>query len=145
MYINGVYRGVYISVEQRDKTFMKNRGLWNKGETWLYKFDGAGDFDLKEGDPDSPTHQTLCYPPFMKARKNPCKTPDDDHLAVELPAMIDMQAMLTVAAVNALGANPDAIFSHSNNGHFIDSLANGPRLYYPWDLDAPLKSTDLNL
>jgi hypothetical protein len=37
LYVNGEYQGVYVNVEQPDKTFLKNRGLYTKNETWLYK------------------------------------------------------------------------------------------------------------
>ncbi|MFX0095304.1 MAG: hypothetical protein ACFFBD_26455 [Candidatus Hodarchaeota archaeon] len=29
--------GVYVNVEQVDKQFLKNRGMWTKDETWLLK------------------------------------------------------------------------------------------------------------
>lgn len=41
--VNGVNRGVYVNHEQRDKQFMKNRGLYISSATWLYK-SGAGGF-----------------------------------------------------------------------------------------------------
>jgi spore coat protein CotH len=65
LYVNGEYMGVYLNVEQRDKTFLKNRGLYTKNETWLYKASDVGtSYELKVGDPDSPTSAELCYSPF---------------------------------------------------------------------------------
>jgi spore coat protein CotH len=65
LYVNGEYMGVYLNVEQRDKTFLKNRGLYTKDATWLYKASDVGaNYELKVGDPDSPTSAKLCYSPF---------------------------------------------------------------------------------
>ena len=63
--VNGEYIGVYVNVEQPDKTFLKNRGLYTTNETWLYKASNVGaNYELKVGNPDSPTTTDLCYSPF---------------------------------------------------------------------------------
>jgi hypothetical protein len=41
LFINGVYTGVYVNVEQRDKRFLENRGIYLEGQTWLYKKEGG--------------------------------------------------------------------------------------------------------
>ncbi len=41
LYVNGEYLGVYVNVEQPDKTFLKNRGIYTKNQTWLYKASDA--------------------------------------------------------------------------------------------------------
>ncbi|MCH7750610.1 MAG: CotH kinase family protein [Planctomycetes bacterium] len=35
--INGESQGVYLNVEQPNKQFLRNRSLWDKDNTWLFK------------------------------------------------------------------------------------------------------------
>ncbi len=115
-------RGVYVSAEQRDKRFLENRGLWIDDETWLYEVEDInGPPQMDEGGPgDSPLVQLLCYSPFKSPSS--CPTPDPATLAAALPPVIDMQGLLSLAAVDAFSANPDAIFSHGKNFYFVDYL-----------------------
>ena len=40
LFVNGTYNGVYASVEQRDKQFLRNRGLPRAdGAAWMYEID----------------------------------------------------------------------------------------------------------
>lgn len=159
LYVNGEYLGVYVNVEQPDKSFLKNRNLYTANGTWLYK---AGDigatYGLEVGDPDSPTTTALCYSPFDaysdgaetgKGKGNGkgkgsdsggtdtgCTVPDgDEAMALELDSLIDMDAMLTQGAVSAFTMGPDALFSKGKNFYYIDFL-DGRRQYIPWDLDS---------
>jgi hypothetical protein len=135
--INGVDTGVYVNAEQRDRRFLENRGLWISGQTWLYEIEDIQGFELDEGGPeDSPTQTALCYAPF--GSPSSCATPDPATLASELPALVDMQGILALAAVDAFSANPDGIFSNGKNFYFADYTFGSPRLYFPWDLDAAL-------
>ena len=137
LYINGVYTGVYVNAEQRDKRFLQNRGIYVGGETWLYKVSSANQVDLKVGGPeDSPTFKALCYEPF--APEPSCPTPDPATLALELPELVNMQGLLTLAAVGSFSGNPDAIFSHGKNFYYADFLSGLTRQHYPWDLDSTL-------
>jgi spore coat protein CotH len=142
VYVNGEYLGVYVNVEQRDRRMLENRGLFVRDQTWLYEIDDINGYALEVGDPDSPTYTQLCYAPFRTALA--CMTPSDDVLAAELPASIDMQAMLTQGAVDALTGNQDALFAHGKNYFFAD-FANGKRRYFPWDLDAVFGGGDVNI
>jgi hypothetical protein len=161
--VNGEYQGVYVNVEQPDKTFLKNRGLYTKGETWLYKASDVGaNYDLKVGVPDSPATAALCYAPFGAAGSDGgdkkgggkgggkkgggdsttastgCTVPDSDSaMATELNKLIDMEAVLTLGAVSAFTMAPDDMFSKGKNFYFIDFLdfPSEKRLYTQWDLD----------
>ncbi|MCH8316047.1 MAG: CotH kinase family protein [Planctomycetes bacterium] len=135
--INGVYTGVYVNAEQRDKRFLQNRGIFVSGETWLYKVSSPNQVDLKVGGPkDSPTFMALCYEPF--APDPSCSTPDPATLAAELPLLVNLQGLLTLGAIDSFTGNSDAIFSHGKNFYFADFLSGLTRQYYPWDLDSTL-------
>jgi hypothetical protein len=147
VYVNGNYLGVYTSVEQRDKQFLRNRGLFVNNQTWLYEIDDISSVALEEGDPHSPTYDALCYSPFRSGsrRDGVCATPNDTVLESELDGYIDMQAMLTQGAVDAYTANGDALFSHGKNYFFVDFLGGRKRMYYPWDLDAVFGGANANI
>ncbi|NIO28917.1 MAG: hypothetical protein GTO29_10250 [Candidatus Latescibacteria bacterium] len=139
LYINGYYTGVYINTEQRDKQFMRNRLLYISGETWLYKNVSDNVTRLEFGFGNSPTYQALCYQPFADTAT--CPTPDFIELSLELPELINMQAMLTMAAVNMFAQNDDGLFMNGRNSYFIDFLSSSwLRMYFPWDLDASINS-----
>lgn len=135
--INGVQTGLYVNVEQRDKTFLKNRDLWVSDETWLYHLDDVYDDSVNAGTGDSPLHDYLCYDPFQNPSPS-CPTPPSGTLYSELSSLIDMQGMLTMGAVNAFIGHRDSLFSKGKNTMFADFSTGRKREYYPWDLDSVL-------
>ncbi len=132
--INGVDTGVYVSAEKRDKRFLKNRGLFVEGSTWLYEVEDQNGKLIKQvgGLQDSPTVEQLCYSPFKLS--SPCSTPD---LATELPQYIQLPGLLTELATDAFTGNGDALLTAGKNFYFADfTYAGAPRrMYFPWDLD----------
>ena len=157
LYVNGVYRGVYVNHEQRNKQFMRNRGLYVKDQTWLYKSTGANSFELKVGDdtnPASPAVLALCYVPFICANCRDltppggvCPTPDDANLVTDVNKWVNVQGMLTLGAVNAFVTNTDSLFSHERNCFFIDfdDGRGKKRMYFPWDQDSVITSVNWNI
>ncbi len=133
--INGTYTGVYANVEQIDKTFLKNRGLWTKGSTWLYDLDDVYSDNQKEGTGDSPAYLALCYDPFQSPSAG-CPTPGNAALRADLHNLVNMQGMLTLGEVNAFLSAGDSLFSKGKNCSFADFLVDPRRHYYPWDLDS---------
>ncbi len=142
--VNGQDLGVYINVEQRDKQFLKNRDLYTSGETWLYKQDGVALVELKGGDPDSPSFETMCYTPFRVGSAPACDLPDEATFVNDLNSLIDMEAMITLGAVNAFAYGPDALFSKGKNFYFADFLGGAKRMHFPWDLDSALGNLATN-
>ncbi|MHC4442009.1 MAG: CotH kinase family protein [Planctomycetota bacterium] len=156
--VNGVSRGVYINQEQHDKTFMQHRNLYIHGESWLYQTLGQGNFEAQVADdsnPRSPRLDVLCYTPFAITDvlsplyvAPPCAQPDPATLVTQLNQEINMQAMLTMAAVDVFVANPDGLFTHYNNAFFYD--ADNPtlpdkRMYFAWDQDSVLGNTSMDI
>jgi hypothetical protein len=156
-------QGVYLNVELPDKRFLQNRGRWTSSSiSWLYKQDDIGLPEVKEWPndsagpiTDSPAYQALTYVPFREPvldRKRVLNAPPDDAtLAVQLNQWINMPAMLRLGAVNAFTANPDELFNHGKNffwadfGDSSEFAPHMPRLYFPWDLDAAIRSPDSSI
>ena len=148
--VNGVYRGVYLSAEQRDKQMLKNRGLWTSGSTWFMEQEVGGTV-VEEGDGASPAMTHLCYSPFRPKKKGTCATPPDADpdgagplvdLAADLNEWVNMQALLSLCAADAIVDNGDGLCTHGQNVFFVDfengqvSLGGRTRMYLPWDLDS---------
>jgi len=143
-------QGVYLNVELPDKWFLAHRGLWDSKTTWLYKQDDIGLPELKESPAglDSTQYMGLNYPPFQAIRKsgkrilNP--TPSDQVLAQDLNFLLNMESLLRLGAVNAITDNPDELFNKGKNFFWAD-FSNGKRHYFPWDLDASIRSTSAGI
>lgn len=152
VYVNGVYRGVYVNVEQVNKQFLRNRGLYTKDQTWLYKQEGQGDFLLEVGDelnPASPAALALCYEPFACTRYSGqlCLTPDEDNLPADMNQWVNIQGLLAMEAIDALNANTDGLFNHYKNNFFLDFDYGSAhkRMYLPWDVDSVMAKVDMDI
>lgn len=139
--VNGSFIGVYTSAEERDKQMLQNRGMWKEGATWLYKYDPNPALEAGVDSGPSPTLQHLCYQPFASS----CT---QTNLEADLSAWVDMQAMLTFAAIEAFVGNLDGLFTHTGKNCFAADYAPPlqlRRLYFPWDLDTGLTSVNFNI
>lgn len=157
------YLGVYVNNEQRDKQFLRNRGLFDTNTTWMYKQDDQGWMDREiapSEDPlnanyDSPALKALCWLPFKPegttatskkgSTGTSCgtKPANDAAMQTALDTWIDMDSMLREGAVDAITDNGDALFTNGKNYFVVDfATSRGQRrLYYPWDLDGVFRST----
>jgi hypothetical protein len=129
---------------------MINRGIWSVADTFLYKQDDIGLPEIKESPTglDSPAYKALNYSPFQATVKsgkrilNP--TPSDAVLEQQLNYWINMDTMLRLGAVNAYTDNPDELFNKGKNYFWADyetAFGDFRRVYFPWDLDASIRST----
>jgi hypothetical protein len=137
LFVNGELIGVYTHVEERDKQMLQNRGMWKENATWLYKNDPNPTLEAAAAPGNSPTFAELCYSPFRSS----CAPPN---LESNLTALIDMQGMLTLGAIEAFVGNRDGLFTHDGKNHFFADFAPNrelKRLYFPWDLDTGISST----
>jgi hypothetical protein len=131
--LNGAPLGAFLSVEEIDKSFLRRRVGDDTG--WVWKFSG-GQGDGQQTN-EGVTDPYLAY--FCFFEKNGCAIPSATQLAAELPGKLDIPQLLSVAGVNALMGNHDAIMLKLNNFIFYDW--SGPRLYLPWDLDSTMSDT----
>jgi hypothetical protein len=152
--INGEYLGVYTSVEQRNKQFLRNRNLWGSGTTWMYKQSDIGQPEFDEGptaEDGSPIHsaaaEALCFAPFRPTSGEwaaSCSAPSDGLLDEVLGGLIDMRVMLTQGAIDAFTVNDDAMLTKGKNFFFVDREGE-LRRHYPWDLDAVFRAPSSNI
>ena len=154
-----LYQGVYVNLEQRDDQFLKNHGLWmGSDDTWLYKYGDPFNPEVKEapedefGEPiDSPNFEALYYSPFQDCddKHVDClPQPSDDQFVTQLNERINMEGMLTYAAVSAFHISPDDLFSKGKNFFLVDysnAVMADPaykREYIQWDLDSAFAGMD---
>jgi hypothetical protein len=149
-----VYKGVYVNVEQRDKQMLVNHGLWHgSADTWFYEYDDPYTPTFEEAPEDgngnpihSPAYQALSYLPFRQC----CAPPlSNAAFAAQLSQHINMEGLLTYAAVSAFHTSPDDLFTKGKNFFHVDYSANHPTLkreYIQWDLDSAFtRSATLNI
>jgi hypothetical protein len=146
--VNGEYVGLYVNAEQRNKQFLRNRGMYKPGSTWLYEIDGGTRLEETIATTHSPTYDHLCYLPF----RNNCPQPDSPTVAIgletDLPRWIDMDSMLALGAIESFTDNSDGLFTKDGKNSFAaDFLPSQQlkRIYFPWDLDAGFGNTILDI
>jgi hypothetical protein len=132
LHVNGAPAGVYVRVEQIDKSFLRRRV--GDDESFLYKLTRR---ETREGEND-PFTAALCYTPFRASGVAECPAPAG---YAGLDGLCDLQQLLGMAAVDAFLVNWDSLFGLGNNYWWYSS--DRPRLYFPWDLDASLRADAL--
>lgn len=140
--VNEEYVGLYASPEQRDKQFLRNRGLYKPGSVWLYEVNGGTFIDETVATSHSPTYNYLNFSPFRGNTSPPAD------LEAALEPWIDMRGMLTMAAIEAFAANSDGLFTKDGKNSFaVDYLPTDQyrRSYLPWDLDNGLTDSTFNI
>jgi hypothetical protein len=140
LWVNGNHIGLYMHIEQVDKSFLIDHGIDEGG--WLFKGPGS-EQRTREGEP-SPF--AFNWYPFDHT--NPADPqPADWHDQTEW--RVDMTQMLTLAAVTNFVANKDAVVFKNNNYWYYDwsVFPDGqqPRLYLGWDLDTTMNPGDFDL
>jgi hypothetical protein len=131
LYVNGTYVGAYVNVEQVDRRFLRSRLGDDTG--WLYKISGSGTDGYRTNSTQPNPHASdLCF--FTKTAT--CATPSATELATYLPQHLNIEQMLRIGGVNAFMSNRDAPIVKENNLYWYDW--SGPRVYFPWDLDATM-------
>lgn len=153
--VNGQYVGLYTSPEQRDVTFLKNRGSYREGASWLDEINGGIFRDDSVNTVDSPTHHHLTYSPFYVGAGSTAQ-PSNPTVAIgletDIPQWVNMRGMLPLAAIERFITNGDGLFTKSASGQgknsfCMDALLSTkiPRMYLSWDLDAGFSATNWNI
>ena len=144
--VNGSYVGLYSCPEQRDVSFLKNRGMYKQGASWLYEVNGSLTRDDSVNTTDSPTHTHLNFYPFRAPNAAPANFEQD------VSEWVEMRSMLTMAAIEAFIANTDGLFTKSasnqgKNSFLADWLPSlkAQRTYLPWDLDGGFANTSWDI
>ena len=156
--------GVYVNVEQPDKQFLKNRGVWESDQTYLYK-----DSEQKEAGCEddlskvsSPQSLALACAPFGvadsggggsgKGGKDKGRNLRGEETCSfdQMNSLIDMEVMIAQAAIEAFTSSLDDLVSKGHNFYFVDysdetcttSRSDKRRTYYQWDLDSAFLNVD---
>jgi hypothetical protein len=154
--VDSFYNGVFVNVEQRDKQFLKNHGLWAGGDdTWLYKYGDRWAPELKEAPVDAqgqPVHSpffldALYHEPFQPCDlplllpAGPCDPlPGAEAFVTALDATLNVQGMIALGAVSGFLVSGDDLFSKNKNYYHVDysDASIGRREYLQWDLDSAM-------
>ncbi len=144
--VNGGFAGVYSCPEQRDVSFMKNRGIYKEKASWLYEINGGVDLDPTVATTNSPTWEHLSYQPFRLDAPQPANYEED------IQQWVDMRALLTLASIESFISNTDGLFTKSANNQGKNSFCmdwlpsqQAKRVYLPWDLDGGFSNTTWNI
>lgn len=144
--VNGTFVGVYSCPEQRDVSFLKNRGMYKEKASWLYEINGGIFLDPSVATVNSPTHDHLNYPPFRLDATQPSNYEED------VQQWVDMRAMLTLASIESYISNTDGLFTKSASNQGKNSFCadwlpstHAKRVYLPWDLDGGFSNTTWNI
>jgi hypothetical protein len=140
VHVNGELKGLYVNVEQIDKTFLADHGIDNGG--WLFKREEQ---KTREGELNP---FAFNWYPFDHALR-----PDEEPTPLDWREQalwrVDMSQLLTLGALENFVANMDGFFGGRHNYWYYDwsVFPDGqrPRLYLAWDLDFPWRAvyTDL--
>jgi hypothetical protein len=151
------YNGVFVNVEQHDKQFLKNHGLWQGGDdTWLLKYGDPYDPEVKEAPEDaqgqpleSPAARSLNFRPFQDCSRRRGSTscdpqPSGAAFVSALDHYINMEGLLALGAVSAFHGSPDDLVSKGKNFFLVDysDVSLGRREYLQWDLDSAFAGFD---
>ncbi len=146
--VNETYQGLYSLPEQRDKQFLRNRGMYKPCAVWLYEYNTLPILDTTVATNNSPTFDALCFPPFNDL----CPQPSNPDVALgmesTLEEWVDMRALLTLAAIESFIAYGDGLFTKGNKNVFATDFhpaMQQKRKYFAWDLDSGFSDTDWDI
>ena len=146
--VNGDYQGLYAFPEQRDKQFMRNRGMYKPGASWMYEFNTTTILDTTVAQTNSPTYDVLCFEPFDTLCAQPANPTVALGMESTLQDLIDMRAMLTLAAIESFISYGDGMFTKGTKNAFATDFLpemNQKRKYFAWDLDSGFSDVDFDI
>lgn len=131
VWVNGDYKGIYANIEQVDKVYLSDHGIDNGG----FLFKGPNN-DQRTRENEANPFEFTWYP-FDHGFSKPDPQPPD--WQDQTRWRVDVDQLLTAAAVANFISNPDSLVWKNNNYWYYDWTVfpdgQRPRLYLPWDLD----------
>jgi len=128
VYVNGAFRGLYVMIEQVDKTFLRDRFGNDSGN--LYKPEGPG-ADLTYFEPDSLEKETngkaadwSDIEEFIEELNDP---------AVDIATILDVDSFLPWLAVSVAICNLDSYLARPHNYYLYNNPATGRFHFISWD------------
>jgi glucose/arabinose dehydrogenase/cytochrome c2 len=152
-----VPQGVYLNVEYVDAQFLRNRDLWESGETWLYEQRRNDKVKvIEEGCepevPKSPAVRALQCSPFVKTKKKADAETGGNCDPSLIGNMIDMDVMLGVGAVHNYLAVEKELFQNGRNFYWADfsrdeqgkscEKQRAMRVYFPGEMGSAFGKLD---
>lgn len=135
VHVNGDYKGLYIDVEQIDKTFLGDHGIDDGG--WLFKVEQQR---TREGQPNP---FAFNWYPFDHPHTPP-EQPTPPDWQSQASWRVNMPHLLTLAALENFIANTDGLIGQMHNYWYYDwsvfPEGQQPRLYLVWDLDTSMRN-----
>ncbi|MCG5051722.1 MAG: CotH kinase family protein [Myxococcales bacterium] len=123
-----VFGGLYIVVEEMDRTALEKRFGTSKGR--LVKVSGAGKCNGVRHDDVVPNPTTEAAEAILALQR-----PDGADFTTRLDKAFDMDTLLRQEAVRQILGDTDSIFGQFFNNYLAFDPPNGKRHYLPWDID----------
>ncbi len=146
LYINDVYRGLYINVEHIDKRFLKKRYALNSGN--LYKCFWGADLAFRTSNADDYKHVSSGSRVYdLKTNKKEDDYTDlKDFITIlhnknapdfqcQLESVFNVDTYLRIIAMDILVGNWDGPIFNKNNFYLYSDPKTGKVEYLPYDLD----------
>ncbi len=139
VHVNDAYKGLYVNVEQVDKTFLTDHGIDNGG--FLFKIE-----DQRTRRAETDPFAFNWYPFDHPTLPAEITTPSD--WRIRATALVNIPDLLTSAAIENFMVNTDGTVGEMHNYWYYDwstlpldhPAGRQPRLYFPWDLDTVMNS-----
>jgi spore coat protein CotH len=142
LYINNIYRGIFVNYEECDKAFLKSRFGENAGNlykgngnsTMVYRADGNYQGTAYELSTNEELNDYSDLAHFIDVLNN---TPDAN-FPVEIKKVLEVDEILMYAACNVLLGAWDDYWYIGKNFYFYHNLNTGKFEYIPHDFDGSL-------
>ncbi|MDH7515455.1 MAG: CotH kinase family protein [Bacteroidota bacterium] len=140
LFINDEYWGLYLNVQQPNKSFLRQWFASDEGN--LYKCDPRG--DLTWAGPDTARYRANYelktedapdgYADLMRFIETLCTTPPD-RFSEAVQTVLDVDAALWYLVFCNLLVNLDSYIGSGHNYYFYHNPADGRFVFIPWDLN----------
>jgi hypothetical protein len=150
------YMGLYNNVEQVDEEFLEDHMPDRHDYGFLYKITDY-DGEIKKTREDESNPFEFNWYPFDHATHVTETVPPPADWLTQTPERVDMDQLMKFAAVENFLANTDGTVNKGNNywyydwathpddPNLMDPAYKQPRMYFPWDLDTTMNSSNADM